>query len=262
MQVGDEVKHRSRPDVGVGKITKITSDNLCDVKFLSCEISGIPLNKIGTVNQIKQERLEKEAAELAKQSTTEKFSQFGITCLWHLTHKNNVSSILKNGILNHQDALKQSANRVDITDPDVQRWRVNVDPHYKRRIHEYAPLYLKPRNPMLYVMRHKQNDLCFVEISLSVVDDGSFLITDGNAASRETNYYRSITDLAALPWTVLNAKFWPEHEDGKRKMCSEVLIYPKIKPNHIAAIHCQSKETKDTLSKYGINAMVSSNLFF
>jgi len=46
------------------------------------------------------------------------FSDFGVNSLWHMTHNENVISILDHGILNHCDASQ--FNRIDISDPDVQ----------------------------------------------------------------------------------------------------------------------------------------------
>ena len=306
MKVGDEVKHRSRLDVGVGKIIEI-SGNLCTVEFQNCRFSGIPVGAVATLDQIEQERrakeiqLEKERAlaeekrilklksiqeeeerkkhkveqdrrrrkeaeakakERTRREINDNFSQFGINSLWHMTHKDNILGILEYGILNHYDAHEFKVNRVDISDPDAQRWREYVDPHFSRKIHEYAPLYIKPRNPMLYVRRHLQNDLCLVEISFSALYDVEYLITDGNAASRDTQFFKAVTRLDLLPWAVLNSGFWPDHEDGKRKMCSEVLIYPKVTPKHIMCVHCYSRRTLDYLSNLKIKTEMSRTLFF
>jgi hypothetical protein len=179
-----------------------------------------------------------------------------------MTHRDNIASILKNGILNHYEAYQLNLNCVDISDPEVQRWREKIDPHYNRKIHDYAPLYINPRNPMLYVRRHLQNEICLVEVFLSALLENEYLISDGNAASHFTNFYNSLTQLDLLPWDVLNAKYWADIQDGKRKKCAEVLVYPKITPQHIGTIHCYSIDTLNHINNNERYVKVSHNYYF
>ena len=197
-----------------------------------------------------------------KQDIIEALKQHNIYSLWHITHKNNVEQILRYGILNHYNAHGSNVNSVDISDPEAQKWREDIDPHYKRKIHDYAPLYIKPRNPMLYKRHNIQCDLCLLEISLSVLMENECLITDGNAASRITKFFKSANHINNLPWDVLNSAYWPDHEDGKRKMCAEVLIYPEVSKKFIERIHCCSMNTKNYLATFGCVAALSRNLFF
>lgn len=163
------------------------------------------------------------------------FSDFGVNSLWHMTHYKNIISILKHGILNHHDASQFKSE--DISDLDVQKRRQHVDPYYRRKVHEYAPLYINPRNPMMYVRKNLQSNLCLLEICLSVLSENEYLITDGNAASSKTKFYNSMSGLNLLPWDVLKGDSWFDKEEGKRKMCAEVLIYPKIDSKYIIALH-------------------------
>ena len=93
------------------------------------------------------------------------FERWGINSLWHMTHIRNVPSIMRNGLLAHQSPKLQLMNLVDISDPDVQRWRTKVDPHFSRSLHEYVPLYINPRNPMLFRRREMQREICFTTMS-------------------------------------------------------------------------------------------------
>lgn len=307
LKIGDKVKHRARPDAGVGLIIDIISDGTCAVEFSKSRFSGIPLNVIGTIEQIEAEKrvLEEEKQnqqefrekeeiyfkihnyennrinnveryKLAKEPSkdrlidqkikikyiNEKFSQYGISCLWHISHRENIKSILERGILNHDDAHRLHVNRVDISDPDAQKLRRRIENHYGRKIHEYAPLYINPRNPMLYVRRHLQNELCLVEISLSALSEGEYLISDGNAASRDTELYDSIDSLNCLPWDVLNAWYWSHLPDGRRRRCAEILIHPKVEPKYLEAIHCYSEDTLSRLANCGRKAKLSKIYFF
>lgn len=190
------------------------------------------------------------------------FLEYKITSFWHLTHKSNIHSIIKNGILNHSDAYQSDVVPIDISDPGAQQWRDRTEPLYKRKIHDYANLYINPRNPMLYARKELQVDLCLVEISLSVLAENQYLMTDGNAASHDTKFYSSASSLELLPWDVLRAGYWNDLPDGKRKRCAEVLVYPKIPPKFIVRIHCYSNSTLDLLYDCGQDILVTKNLFF
>lgn len=298
LKVGAKVKHRSRPDVGVGELVELSADNTCTVQFPSCKFSGIPIDAIATVEQLEMERRAAEARLRKKQTTIEhpiarkndaierpqetfqqikrkeedeirarraiflQFAQRGVQSLWYITHKDNVHGILRHGILNHYDAHRLNPNCADISDPGAQRWRDAIEPHYERRIHEYAPLYIKPRNPMLYVRRSLRNELCLLEVSLAVMFENQYLITDGNAASRDTRFFKSVANFDDLPWTVLESGYWTDHLDGRRKMCAEVLIYPSVDPRHIQSVHCYSVTMRNSLDTLGRKLKISRNLFF
>jgi hypothetical protein len=190
------------------------------------------------------------------------FKKYSVKVLWHMTHYTNIPNILKYGLLNHYDSINRNLNNVDISNPEVQKWRDGREEIYNHRIHDYAPLYINPRNPMLYVRRRISSELCLIEVTLSVLAEHKFLVSDGNAASRNTVFYNKLNHLSSLPWEVINTNFWPDFDEGKRKMCSEVLIYPNISPDYIGNIHCCSKRTIQLLSGCGRNVCESNHLFF
>lgn len=189
---------------------------------------------------------------------------FGVESLWHMTHINNISSTLEYGILSHSSANRQ-LNPVDISNQEVQRWRSQPDPIYKRKLHDYAPTYISIRNPMLYVKKDINSQLCIIEICPSLLTSKNYLFTDGNAASRDTKFYNSLSQLNYLPWDVLNSEYWNDFTDGKRKKCSEFLIYPSIEPKFIKKIHCNSFYTrKIVMDRVSPNVEVcfSPDMFF
>jgi hypothetical protein len=186
---------------------------------------------------------------------------YGIDCLWHMTHLDNIPSILQKGLVSHERAVP--IKRVDISDPDVQRLRGGSDPIFNRKLKAYSPTYIKIRNPMLYRLKADSESLCLLEISLESLDYHDVLFTDGNAASRETKFYSDPADLKHLPWDVLNSEYWNDFISGKRKRCAEVLVYPNISARHITSIHCNSQHTLNVLNKMDIkSAVYSPRLFF
>jgi|GEM_PF-576303 len=180
--------------------------------------------------------------ETPAQAVIREFKNRNVTSLWHMTHKDNVASILKNGI-SSKNKMSKSGEVVDISNQSVQALRVRNETIYNRSLHDYAPTYINIRNPMLYVKKDFNNDICLLEISIECLEECEFVFTDGNAASLVTCFFNTAKNVESLPWDVLNADFWTGFVDGKRKRCAEILIHPVIKPNYIKRIHCYSAAT-------------------
>ena len=189
------------------------------------------------------------------------FKTRGVASIWHVTQRSNLQNILNKGLLSNTDAFAKG-NPFDISDHGVQRRREHREPIYGRKVHEYVPTYINIKNPMLYVRRSIQNDLCIIEISTDVLNFNNYIYSDGNAASRETKFYRSVNDLDKLPWDVLRAPYWNDHIDGKRKRCAEVLIFPIIEPKYIVMVHCFSADTLNFVSRLKVPCRISKELFF
>ena len=80
----------------------------------------------------------------------------GVHSLWHMTHEKNLNSILERGILSHDRVRELGCLREDISLESVQNQRKKIDPHYNLPLHSYIPLYINPRNPMLYKRKEKK----------------------------------------------------------------------------------------------------------
>ena len=189
------------------------------------------------------------------------FKNHGALSLWHITHRNNLESIVQYGIMSNKHAYSKF-QPLDISNHEVQKWRDRVEPFHGRMVHEYAPLYINVKNPMLYARKNLNNELCLLEISLSVLNDSYFIFTDGNAASRDTQFFENLKDLNMVPWDVLSSNYWNDFPDGKRKRCAEILVYPRVSAFYITKIHCFSTEVVNFARDKNIHAKLSKDLFF
>ena len=223
-------------------------------------IPFLPGSMLQVANDAKDTGLAQKVGD--EKSRIEGFlSAFGISSFWHMTHRENISGILNRGILSNNVAHKTSNHR-DISDHGVQLHREKLDPYYHRKIHEYTPLYFNIKNPMLYRRKDMQDELCLIEISVSCLEGLDFLFTDGNAASRDTNFYNSFDKLNSLPWDVLNSRTWFDLPDGRRKRCAEILVYPHVEPMQIKKIYCRSEDTLNSLASYNCDAVIDRTKFF
>lgn len=162
-------------------------------------------------------------------------NELSIDYFYHVTHIDNLESILNNGLKSHNMA-HDGLLKTEIADERVNKRRIRIEPIYERSIHEYVPLYFNPRNPMLYSRKNIQNKLIVLAIDRNIIFKEKFLFTDGNAASKSTKFFNSIEDLSKLNWTCINDEFWSEYDDGKRIRCAETLIFPLIEPKWIKKI--------------------------
>lgn len=195
-----------------------------------------------------------------KKAILEKLKQFFPNC-YHITHKSNFHSILKHGILCWKEAHKAKRNEIDISDPNVQQLRnikVGVN---DRDIHDYAPLYLNPKNPMLYARRELHENLIILKISRGVLQN-EHLFTDGNAASRNTRFSND-EKIVESCIDVLIDSYWDNYEDGKRKRCAEVLIYPSVQPKFIEEVICSNQALANELKHISpFKVTIDKSIFF
>lgn len=227
--------------------------------------------------QAEQQRLEEERAakerRLAEEAAKQQWERYQAECpevqttpsvvlfkhFYHIVHRVNLQSILQRGILSNEGIHKDKVTYQDISDPDVQRWRTSIEPVYERPIHSYVPLYVNPRNPMLYKrLQTYRSDLVVLRISNRVVKERECVFTDGNAASGATKFGKDWT-IYRDSLEVLSKGDWTP-PDAKRRICAEVLVYPSIAPNYIDAVIVSSLTAP--FGELGPIKLLDDRLFF
>lgn len=190
--------------------------------------------------------------------------KYGINYLYHITDIDNLQSILLRGILSHQYIQSQNFSYTDISDSQVQQLRS------KKKIediplHQYVPLYFNPKNPMLFVRRHRQSRLIIIGIDPLILFQPNTIFSDGNAACENTLFYQDLNHLSCLNWRIIRQNSsWSNQPDGKRIRCAEVLVYPKISISRILKIFCYSQQILTQIKNMGCNQPIeiNSNLYF
>jgi|LauGreDrversion4_2_1035121.scaffolds.fasta_scaffold57402_3 ssDNA thymidine ADP-ribosyltransferase, DarT len=182
--------------------------------------------------------------------------------LYHMTHMQNLASILKHGMLAKSTLTRNRVTIADISDSSVQSRREGIEPIYNRSIHDYVPFYLSPRNPMLYRRKEIQDDIIMLAVSTQVLSSHPHLFTDGNAASDAT-LFSDDENVLSSSRDVLRASYWSDYEDGKRRKCAEVLVYSHVGPSFIQTIACRNMATQAQIAALTrINSVVDRGLYF
>ena len=149
---------------------------------------------------------------------------------------------MERGILSKNEIRKEGISAGSFAEESVQNRRRNVDvlltSHDKIPLHDLVPLYLTPKTPALSARRDWQEKLFFIDVSLDVLFDPciEFAFTDGNAASSQTQFFRSLYHLDKVPWDVIQAEYWSDHSDGRRRRCAEFLVYPSVTPRYFSRL--------------------------
>lgn len=266
MQTGHQVVHRQRPELGIGTIQVLGPDGSCNVQFATARFSRIHVSQLAPAPEGAVANGGKSAMAVAGLGPQEQLhnamARYGIPALWHITSRDNVAGIFRHGLLSRHLVHQRGLSVTDISDRDVQERRANRWNSLPHVLHDYVPLYLRARNPMLFCRRHLNPTLCLVAVHPEVMLDNEFAISDGNAASLGTRFYDRLSDLRFLDWEALNQEYWNSVLDGKRKRCAEVLVYPQVAPRYIMGVHTATLQSCQLLQAEGISTQHSRHLFF
>lgn len=187
----------------------------------------------------------KKYKDLVNNQNIELLNNSGIEYLYHMTHIDNLSSILENGLYPHANNLQ----KIDISDCDVNSRRSRLEPIFAKSIHSYVPFYFNPKNAMLYVRRNIQNNIVILKIKKELLLENNVLFTDGNASCVDTNFFDNLVDLDKLNWQCINDNNWCNYIDGRRIKMSEVLVPDYVSVDSIEGIICNNTQIKSEIEK-------------
>lgn len=185
---------------------------------------------------------------------------YGVKHLFHMTHIDNLPSILKHGLLAHNNSHK----KVDISDCDVNNRRSRKEPIYNKSIHSYVPFYFNPKNNMLSRRRNIQDDIVILVFKKELLLKQGTIFTDSNASTDRAEFYNNLKDLKKLNFKCIYTKgYYSGYEDGANKRMAEVLVQDYVSSNHIEAIICNNFRTKNRATLTSSNqTIINKNFYF
>jgi len=204
---------------------------------------------------------------------THKLNKIPFGGLFYITHIDNIESILKHGILSHNLAHDKGIVNEDISNQSVNARRNRFENTLGGNIHDYSPLYFNHKNPMLYTLckNRDRNTIVLLRINPHILLSNDVSFSDGNAASRSTNFYNNIEDFNKLNWDLIKQGSWYNYElgieEGRRVMCSEALVKNKIPLFLINDIFVYDEKVLDRIlplfpNHLGIKTSVKKSLYF
>lgn len=158
---------------------------------------------------------------------------------YHMTHYDNLGSILLNGLMSHKQVYANKMIMVDISNQAIQNERDRIESVFGRNIQDYVPLYINPQNPMMdseKVKNYSSNILLLEVIPHILVQEENTLFSDGNAAQKQTNFYHNQNEMENINWQLLQEGKWVKGTESHRVMCSEVLVPERVEVFYINKI--------------------------
>jgi len=162
------------------------------------------------------------------------------TPIYHITHLNNLRSIVKqNGLWCEAERANQGINCLNIAYMSLKdrRSQTAVPCGERGALSEYVPFYFAPRSPMLYVINKGGVDsykggqkpiLHLVSTVERVQKAGlSFVFTDGHAVMSLSRFFDDFRNLQYIDWDVMKATYWndtPDDPDRSRRRQAEFLV--------------------------------------
>lgn len=183
----------------------------------------------------------------------------------HMTHIDNLRPILQAGELRSYNLMRGHSYR-NLANEDVQAGRAAIVVAASQRpLHDYVPLYLGFKTPMVAINQVHNEDLLFLRFSLDILATPGSVVSDGNARSNASKFYLfggpeifSNLDVAAIR----SVKYAKDLE-LKRKKQAEVLIPYRLHMSQMLDMICYSESAKtralSILSEFGISKAVKVN---
>jgi hypothetical protein len=177
-----------------------------------------------------------------------------VTKLYHFTHMDNLSSIIRNGLLSDTETRSQSLLEVEAGEPAIKERRrgrvVPVPPGGV--VGDYVPFYFGPRSPMLFTVSRGNvasftgdpHDLVYVCTTLArLQQSGAMLVlTDRNAAKAVAEFSIDPVRWFAedfIDWELMEQRMWndvPGYRDRKERRMAECLVHRAVGWSSVMAV--------------------------
>ena len=193
---------------------------------------------------------------------------------YYITHKDNLKSILREGILS-RSKTKESSWKIFSKRKITSIHSGNVVDRRKEikfrgeSLWNYANVYFQARNSMLFSVKEKfgKENIIVLQINSDILKMSSVGITDGNAASQRTRFFENINEgLSALDQNQFERQYWSDQDDSKRTIMAEALIPDQIPKEKILGVFTANHTVADQIRKNqdigGLNIMLNPYLFF
>ena len=170
--------------------------------------------------------------------------------LYYITHIDNIPSILRHGILSHEQIETRDIKYTRIYDKDIVASRQQIQAPNGKSLWNFANLYFQPRNPMLYRVLHEkpEDEIAIVAVQPAVLERPDIYVSTGNAASLSSNILHAVEVNKALPQIIrdtINVEWWNDVDGSKRKIMAECLVPDSIPVDLIQSVYVASPKAQE-----------------
>ncbi len=183
-----------------------------------------------------------------------------MTDIFHITHIDNLSSIIRAGALFCDSTMNSDGvEHVGIAHMHIKARRakrvVEIPPY--GTLADYVPFYFAPRSPMLYAINggyvegysEGQGAVLHLVSSVETILKAGldYVFSDGHAELVISRFYKDPSDLDKVDWDVMKSRYWNDTEDDtdrKRRRQAEFLVSNFFPWNLVERIGVINGETK------------------
>jgi hypothetical protein len=195
--------------------------------------------------------------------------------LHYITHIDNVASILRHGILSHNEVKRRGLQHVSVAMAEIQERRRKQIPG-GRLLHDHANLYFNARNPMMFKRARDAevgpSRIVVIRVSAEVLGVPGVVVADKNASSDYVLFHGAHEGLALLDSALVWAEWWtdddPIEQYRKRAaICAEVLVPDGVRPKLVVGAYVSCPETAGVVGacaeeRTTLDISVNPHIFF
>lgn len=163
--------------------------------------------------------------------------------LYHITHVENLASVIATGLACDTAAQSGGVFQVEIGDRSVKARRRTMPIHAGPGgvASDYVPFYFAPRSPMLFVIsrggvpeyQDGEEPLVHLVTDIGMISDlgNPYVFSEGNCASAITEVFDDLDDLERVDWAIMHERYWNDTlEDGDRmrRRMAEFLVHQSV----------------------------------
>ena len=179
--------------------------------------------------------------------------------VYNITAIENITSIIKNGVLCYNAVRKLPHSSIAIRTVQDRRDRVMIPNGL--HLHRYANLYFDYNNPMLYKRKDIAEQICILAVDASIMDDPDCIFSDRNAATDLVKFYPASRGVNEIDFEKVFAQYWThdnyyEYLNHKAIKCAEILVPNDIPYDYIAGAYVVCHSAKKALVEAGFDKQI------
>jgi len=164
-----------------------------------------------------------------------------VTAIYHITHLENLPTILaQGGLWCDRESAQRGLVKIGIAHAHIKERRARrvVPVGAGGTLADYVPFYFAPRSPMLFAIERNQVEgyrggqssvLHLAATAQAVAAQGKAIaFTDGHADISFSRFFTDLAHLDKLDWKVMAETYWndtPSDGDRKRRRQAEFLVH-------------------------------------
>ena len=186
-------------------------------------------------------------------------SEYADKSLYHLTHFNNLSNIIKYGLLSKNEKDRIGIVHADIAHEGIQcrRSTMEVSCGDGGVVHDYVPLYFCKRSPMLYVVDkqyYNEKNIIYLEFPIHILETCNGVFTNISAnASTTPDFFDNPVFLNRLNWEAIGENYWGITDDPsgniKKDKQAEALFHKQLPLDKLKKIVVYDEQCKQKVER-------------